>query len=436
MFAFPRLSMQLQLLDSFRFMCPSLSQHVLDAEDEAVAAASPPNSSSTLLPLSEPTLLRKTACQSLECEGRKDIDKCDTSYRSRFAGGTPRHLVECKRRDGYVDGQTLTIRMCSNSRYLEGSLICCPSCNSEISGFREAGLVTMSVVLEAKMPFITASSLNNSIGVESHNGKIALRDLSRWLASGGALAHVMGHAGKFLKRSAQRYQSQIACQGRQDSGEYQTKEGASIVTSRGTAQDLSVQRNATEHNHPTYASTSVIPLCQQVLPPIKDKSNFWNGREKLREVSVKRSPFVDMPLRSSERPQLYSKLGSGGFGQVHRAHFRGSIVSQNALRTLDSQRPCAHLTLRKPTNHLCLCFRKVAVKTIRWKEPSTTRALYARMTALNERSLLKSMKHPHIIELIDYSIRLDMQQVQLFLPYCSGGSLRSWIEDTASGHPD
>ncbi|KAL6956034.1 tRNA (cytidine(32),guanosine(34)-2'-O)-methyltransferase [Sarracenia purpurea var. burkii] len=139
-----------------------------------------------------------------------------------------------------------------------------------------------------------------------------------------------------------------------------------------------------------------------------------------------------MPLRSSERPQLYSKLGSGGFGQVHRAHFRGSIVSQNALRTLDSQASRAHLTLWKSTNHFWLCFLKVAVKTIRWKEPSTPRALYARMTALNERSLLKSMKHPHIIELIDYSIRLDMQQVQLFLPYCSGGSLRSWIEDTAS----
>jgi serine/threonine protein kinase len=137
-----------------------------------------------------------------------------------------------------------------------------------------------------------------------------------------------------------------------------------------------------------------------------------------------------MPLRSSERPQLYSKLGSGGFGKVHRAHFRGSVVSQKTLRTLDSQASRVYLTLRKSANHLCLRFRKVAVKTIRWKELSTPRAIYARMTALNERSLLKSMKHPHIIELIDYSIRLGLQQVQLCLPYCSGGSLRSWIDDT------
>ncbi|KAL6956079.1 hypothetical protein U1Q18_044821 [Sarracenia purpurea var. burkii] len=62
-------------------------------------------------------------------------------------------------------------------------------------------------------PLISASSLGNCTGVESHNGKIALRDLSRWLA-GGAPAHGMGYAGKFLKHSAQRYQSQNRLPGR------------------------------------------------------------------------------------------------------------------------------------------------------------------------------------------------------------------------------
>ncbi|KAL6956078.1 hypothetical protein U1Q18_044820 [Sarracenia purpurea var. burkii] len=69
--------------------------------------------------------------------------------------------------------------------------------------------------------------------------------------------------------------------------------------------------------------------------------------------------FVNMPLRSSERPQLYSKLGSGGFGQVHRAHFRGSVVSQKNSRTLDSQPSRVYLR-PKSTNHRCLCFPKLA----------------------------------------------------------------------------
>ncbi|KAL6956049.1 hypothetical protein U1Q18_044791 [Sarracenia purpurea var. burkii] len=279
------------------------------------------------------------------------------------------------------------------------------------------GLMTISIVFEAVLLTCRRrraeleNSLHhrvfyNSTRVERHNGKIALRDLSRWLASRWSLAHVMGHAGRFLKHSAQRYQSQNRLPARAGKTQENSKEWKALRSSPPERLHKTRRSNEMQLNIitlPMY-QPALIPLRQQVLPPFKVHSKtratsgmagrssdrkttccrasceytrsgliytyadslllttivklaiaicapqhspevhkrslncaLWHATYKTASARISTKlqrglcqaiAFVNMPLRSSERLQLYCKLGSGGFGQVHCAYFRGSILAE------------------------------------------------------------------------------------------------------------